>query len=412
MPGYIFYGKTVVAVIEGGQITLDPEGIEKSGMPPGWKPHIERCLLNALPEGTRFDSLLILASHNSANPNPENLIELVPYLDDLPGHFSAGDTPIPSEDKIRRYVPLPDVLPAGEIRSRLPVPCLHPQSALRMTAKPSFSGYQDKFVAKLAVEDGRLALSLPDPAERGNVIVKPADPNHPYIGENEYVCMKLAQSLGFNVPRVFLFRQKDVALEAERQRQHFLIERFDYGIDDEGRPQKVVTTEIASLMDLSSETKYDTTTEKLFETAEKSLPPDDMREFARMYFFGALVHNGDMHAKNFSFILDPESRDYRLAPLYDCLCTAIYGFHDVLALPLNGTNRPKPEAFVRFMISWLSAEEMRAMGTLLHRNLDSALDLAFDYGEHKVKTARKRLRGAIIERTRPIVEAIEAVVQT
>jgi hypothetical protein len=126
-----------------------------------------------------------------------------------------------------------------------------------------------------------------------------------------------------------------------------------------------------------------------------------------MYFLGILVGNGDMHAKNFSFILDPEDRSYRPSPLYDCLCTSIYGFHDTLVLPLGNTNRPKPAEIITFLRSFLSIDEMKDMAEGIPRALDAVLPLAFDSEEHNVQTARKRLRGAITERTRSMLKAIE-----
>jgi hypothetical protein len=187
-----------------------------------------------------------------------------------------------------------------------------------------------------------------------------------------------------------------------------LIERFDYTTDKEGVSQKLTVTEMASLMNLSSETKYDTTTEELFQTARSSLNSEGIKTFARMYFLGILVGNGDMHAKNFSFILNPEDRRYSPSPIYDCLCTSIYGFHDTLALPLGNTNRPKPLEIIAFLRSFLSIDEMKDMTEGISRALDAVLPFAFDSEEHNVQTARKRLRGAIVERTRSMLKAIES----
>jgi hypothetical protein len=114
-----------------------------------------------------------------------------------------------------------------------------------------------------------------------------------------------------------------------------------------------------------------------------------------------------MHTKNFSLILNPEDRSYSLAPLYDCLCTSLYGFHDVLALPLNGTNRPKIETAVKFMEAYLSLEEMRDMALGVNRNLEPVLKLAFSADAAKEQTAQKRLQGAITERNLSVLKVIE-----
>ncbi|MDR2179923.1 MAG: HipA domain-containing protein [Synergistaceae bacterium] len=408
MAKYIYYNDVVVATVEDGKISLDAEGIEKSGMPLSWRPHIRQHLLNALPEGIRLETLAALVSEDGAEIL--RAADLVPWVDELPGRFSAGNSPTPADTgEIERYVPIPEDVTEGTVTSRLSAAWLHPQSPVRAKRKPSFSGYQDKFVAKLAVENGKPILSAPAPGERGNVIVKPGNPQYPFIAENEFVCMQLAKGLGFHVPRVFLFRQPDAASEIERKRKHFLVERFDYTlnqIDKAGKFKKLAITEMAALMNLTSKTKYDTTTEELFRTAQSSFDSEGLRIFARMYFFGILTGNGDMHAKNFSLVLDPGDRSYRPSPLYDCLCTSVYGFNDMLALPLGNSNRPKPAEVTAFMRSFLSDGEMEKMATGILGALDALLPLAFDSEAPAIQTARKRLRNAIANHTRSILKAI------
>jgi hypothetical protein len=368
-------------------------------MPPGWKPHIERHLLNALPEGARLEALASLVSDGAEKTcHP---VDLIPRIDELPGRFSVGSR----SAELKRYVPMPENVPA--VTSRLSAAWLHPRSSVRVNAKPSFSGYQDKFIAKLAVENGEATLSVPSSNERGNVIVKPGNPELPYVAENEFACMETAKLLGFKVPRVFLFRQPDAASEIERKRKHFLIERFDYAPDKDGNYQKLTVAETASLMGLSSETKYGTTTEELFRTARNSLDSDGLKTFARMYFLGILVCNGDMHAKNFSFVLDPEDRSYTPSPLYDCLCTSIYGFNDTLALPLGNSCRPKLSEIIAFMKSLVSPGEMRELAESVPAALDAVLPLAFDAETHSARTAQKRLRNAIIGRSRSMARALK-----
>ena len=407
MAKHIFYDKTLIATIENGKIIFDSVGIEKSGMPLSWKPRIECCLINALPEGIRFESLVVLASKDGSSPNSH--VELIPYVDDLPGRFSVENTSAYSNGKqIRRYMPLPNNLPETEVQSNLSAAFLRPQSEIRRSARPSFSGYQDKFVANLSVEDMRLVLNSPKPNERGNVIVKPGSPNYPYIAENEYACMKMAQSMGLDVPRVFLFRQLDAGSVIERQRRHFIIERFDYALNQDGEPEKLEITDIASLMGLDSETKYNKTTEELFQTAKEYLSTEDMKNFADMYFFGILVCNSDMHTKNFSFVIDPESHNYRPTPLYDCLCTAIYGFSDTLALSLGGTERPKMKSVISFMESFLSVNEMRKLTEGVKLNIGVSLDTVFDLKNPKEASARNCISTAVINRTTTVLKELEA----
>ncbi|MCL1875689.1 MAG: hypothetical protein FWF87_05470 [Synergistaceae bacterium] len=142
-------------------------------MPPQWMSHIPRLLENSLPEGQRRDSLIRLALREGNRPS--NPIELLPYVADLPGHFSVGHSRAVHEinGSERKFSPLPESIPQSIIETRLPSACFNSLSELRLNERPSFSGYQDKFTAKLLIEENRLLLLPVDQeAERGNVTVK------------------------------------------------------------------------------------------------------------------------------------------------------------------------------------------------------------------------------------------------
>ena len=373
MPIYVYYGNVVVATIDGKQVDINKEAVEHSGMPPQWVPNIAHLLENALPEGQRYDALIRLAIARGKSPNSS--IELIPYVTDLPGRFSAEHSSMPrknGEDE-RKFFQLPEHLPQGSIESRLPAALFNPLSEVRVNERPSFSGYQDKFTANLLLEGEKLILLPVDQeAERGNVIVKPANLKYPFIAENEYVCMELSRQLEIPTSRVFLFYQADTPFP----RQHLAVERFDVNMRD-GRAEKLAITEFAPLMKLLPDQKYDATTESLFAFARDNLSSDDTKLLARYYLLGVIVRNGDMHTKNFSIMIDPNGNP-RLTPVYDMVNTDIYGFSDILALKLTNDNRPKAPAIAAFLSQYLTPDEIAGMGQAVKGHLSGVLDSAFE----------------------------------
>jgi hypothetical protein len=353
-------------------------------------------LENSLSEGFRRDALVQLAVRNGAGANLP--IELLPYISEWPGRFSVGDDFFAERQSAnpRSFCKLPEPLPQGghiEIESRLPVSFFDPLSEQRINRKPSSSGYQDKFTAILRQEnDGLWTLTAPDQeAERGNVIVKPAHPKYPFIAENEYLCMELARKVGLQAPRVFLFQQPEITLEP----QHIAIERFDVKVVN-GKPIVLDISEFAPLMDLESQNKYDTTTEQFFDYAKSVLSPEDMRSLVKVYLFGCMIRNGDMHSKNFS--MEHKEGKYILSPVYDMVNTDVYGDYSAFALSLAGENSPKPSKITGFLSDYLSADDFESMAVSVKINLKECSERAFAETSHKnAPKFQKKLEQSILE---------------
>jgi hypothetical protein len=406
MQYYLYYDKTPVAVIaENGQIYFDDTGIEKSGMPSQWAPHIKKLLENSLPEGLRHDALVKLASQNGNRPS--TAIELVPYIADLPGRFSVGDSGLPARNEWnnRIFSPLPHDIPDARIESNIPKIFFNPTSEPRVNAKPSFSGYQDKFTANLRVDGDKLSISMVDQeTERGNVIVKPASNKYPFLAENEYVCMELARHAGLSVPRVFLFEQASILATAQ---QHLVVERFDVRMAD-GAADVLNISEFAPLMGLSPSQKYDPTTEQLFDFVEKNLPPENLKTLTKTYLFGCIVRNGDMHSKNFSLISDGDKK--YLSPVYDMVNTDVYDDYTLLALKLGNDNSPKIENVVQFMLKYLPADEIEATVKSVKENLSECSERAFaGTSSQNQSKFQKRLEQSISEGASKILNSLEKI---
>lgn len=107
---------------------------------------------------------------------------------------------------------------------------------------------------------------------------------------------------------------------------------------------------------------------------------DDLDEFLRSITLNVVIGNGDAHGKNFS-LLHEASGALRLAPLYDLLCTLVYG-QNRLAMYVDHVQRLERvtmERVVSEATSWgLSRRRAReVVGDLLGR-LPSAIERAAD----------------------------------
>jgi hypothetical protein len=356
-------------------------------------------LRNALPEGERYENLLLNSPHPISSP-----IDAAKNVDELPGNFSIG------APQSRAYVPFPHI--SGEkvhATTTLPESMFFANSEIRIRQKPSFSGYQDKFVAKVALVAGELVISQVDSEkEVGNVIIKPGI-KFPGVAQNEFVCMRLAEKAGIEIPRTFLLKHPGNKLSA----WHLCVERFDFTADPPFEKKNML--EFASLMNLDSKSKYSAQTEELFQCAEKYLGVSDLRKLGRAYFYGILTGNGDMHTKNFSVFIDTDG-SYRLTPIYDMVNTQVHGFPDMLALPMNESCNPNPSmrSVIDFFENYISKDEMHQMAQTIEQSLPSVLTLAFPQEDRQDGSMnprrvsfRQRLEESILVRVLEAKMAIE-----
>jgi serine/threonine-protein kinase HipA len=118
--------------------------------------------------------------------------------------------------------------------------------------------------------------------------------------------------LGFRVPYSAILKKDD---DVE---YHYLIKRFDrYGT------HKFAKNTFAPFLGLTSSTKYDTSSEKLFKRISKILiSPHERLELLKHYAYSVIICYEDMHTKNLSLIFEKDKVIF--APLYDIACTGIY----------------------------------------------------------------------------------------
>jgi serine/threonine-protein kinase HipA len=196
------------------------------------------------------------------------------------------------------------------------------QEAISRAGKMSVQGLQLKLSAVLRITEGRFEIVN----RAGRYILKPPSLDYPELPENEDVTMRMAASVGIEVPVHGLLRSIDGSLT-------YFIKRFDR----EGR-DRLPVEDFAQLSGASRETKYDSSMEKVAGVVEQfcTFPAIERVKLFERTAFSFLVGNEDMHLKNFSLIT--RNQKVELAPAYDFLNTtiALKNAKDELALPLKG----------------------------------------------------------------------------
>lgn len=362
----LFYKSIEVGFINGNGEVNDAKNKE------GIEPIIEVFpifLNNSLPEGERYDSFIRHISHEN-----KTLVGVAKNLDELPGKLSINKL----DDRL--YVPFPNI-PDNIVyaKTTLDSNMFFVNSELRLSHKPSFSGYQDKFTAKAEIIDGKLNIShINTEKEYGNVIVKPYNKKFFGITQNEFVCMKLANKVGLEVPKVFLIEHPDNRIPIK----HLCVKRFDF--TDTFPFEKKEMMEFTTLMGLNSKRKASVKTEEFFKHAEKCLDKSELEKLGKTYFFGLLICNGDMHLKNFSvFIMN--NKTYQLTPIYDMVNIHVYGDKDILALPMTESFNPSPHISIitDFLAQYIIKEDMYKMIETVENNLIDILNLAYPNEEER-----------------------------
>ncbi len=171
----------------------------------------------------------------------------------------------------------------------------------------SISGVQAKALVRLNKDSGVLEF-----APTGSThILKPEPNEYPDLPALENVCMVMAEAIGMNVPPHGLFPMADGRL-------CYIIKRFDRA-EDGGKIQSETMYQL-----LGSTDKYEGSLEsigKAIRAHAENVGLDTIDFFERVLFC-FLIGNGDMHMKNWAFLI----RDMKpsLAPVYDLVSSKVY----------------------------------------------------------------------------------------
>ena len=198
--------------------------------------------------------------------------------------------------------------------------------AFNRASKMSIQGVQPKLSAILNIKHEKFEI-----VDRGGrYILKPQHPFFPQMPENEDLTMRLAETIGLDIPLHGMIWSKDNTLT-------YFIKRFDR----KGQNDKVPVEDFAQLAGLSRDTKYNYSMEKLVKLIDAycTFPAIEKVKLFKLVLFNFMIGNDDMHLKNYSIInLDGK---IQLAPCYDLVNTIIEYKNpdDEIALPLNGKKK-------------------------------------------------------------------------
>ncbi|MGD0755015.1 MAG: HipA domain-containing protein [Bacteroidales bacterium] len=201
------------------------------------------------------------------------------------------------------------------------------KEAYNRASKMSIQGVQPKLSSRLNIRDGKFDIV----DKGGKYILKPQHHFYPQMPENEDLTMRLANEIGLEIPVHGLIWSKDGSLT-------YFIKRFDR----KGQNDKVPVEDFAQLAELSRDTKYNYSMEKVAGLINKfcTFPAIEKLKLFKLVVFNYLIGNEDMHLKNFSIIT--KDRKVTLSPSYDLVNTTIEYNNkpdDEIALPLKGKKK-------------------------------------------------------------------------
>ncbi len=200
------------------------------------------------------------------------------------------------------------------------------KEAMLRASKMSIQGVQPKLSAVLLIKQCKFEI-----VDRyGKYILKPQHHIFPELPQNEDLSMRMAETIGIEVPLHGLIYSRDNSLT-------YFIKRFDRS----GHKDKIPVEDMTQLSGLTRETKYNYTMEKLVKLIYQycTFPALEMVKLFKLVLFNYLIGNEDMHLKNYSVIT--KDNITKLSPAYDLLNTTIIlkEVAEEIALPVKGEKR-------------------------------------------------------------------------
>lgn len=196
------------------------------------------------------------------------------------------------------------------------------KESIKRANKMSIQGVQPKLSAILSVKNE--SFKIVDCG--GRYILKPEHHLFSEVPQNEDLTMRLAASIGIEVPLHGLLYGIDGAFT-------YFIKRFDR----QSQKSKLAVEDFSQLSEHTRATKYDSCMEKVATIVDQftTFPMiEKVKLFTRTIFI-FLIGNEDMHLKNFSIIR--RNNKIELSPAYDLVNSCIIlDNNEELALPLNG----------------------------------------------------------------------------
>lgn len=219
---------------------------------------------------------------------------------------------------------------------------------LQEEAKLSLAGAQSKMGLYADRSSGPLPqYFLPQGTAASTHIVKAANQRFEQLSENEYYCLRLAETAGLSVPECYLDTIGGQPL--------FVIERFDRMVlpeDDRRagggvqRVQRLHQEDFCQVLGLLPERKYEQGGVRYAKKVRDALyecssdPVRDIEAFVRLLVVNAVLGNCDGHLKNLTVLRGADWSSFALAPVYDIASTVVYGGLDRrMAMRIGSTNK-------------------------------------------------------------------------
>lgn len=171
-----------------------------------------------------------------------------------------------------------------------------------------------------------------------NYIIKPAIDDLDGTVENEAFCMALANEVGLDVPRSFIYQHDETRV--------FVVKRYDR-VSRGDETSRLHQEDFCQALGITPEFKYETEGGPSLTACFSLLRNSSIRSgrdvlsLLNWVIFNYLIGNSDAHGKNISLLLLPDGP--MLAPFYDLLSTRIYahlGLAEGLAMKIGGENDP------------------------------------------------------------------------
>lgn len=191
-------------------------------------------------------------------------------------------------------------------------PLLKAKKELRL----SLAGAQEKL--PLVYFDKKFYLPKSD-APSTHIVKPSGDGELSTLSINEFVCMKLAQPCGLNVP--------NVELKTINNTTFLLEERYDRIVNKKSI-KRLHQEDFCQALGIMSDRKYQNDNgpdiAKIYSLIQKecTIPLLDTKEFLKYVIFNFIIGNCDAHGKNYSLLYEKGSS--KLSPIYDAICTLVY----------------------------------------------------------------------------------------
>ncbi len=211
-------------------------------------------------------------------------------------------------------------------------PMMAGQDGLRL----SLAGAQDKLPVCVYYESSdssNLRIGLPNEKVLSTHILKPPIRNLTGTVVNEWFCMNLAKDMPIQTPTVHMpeFSNQDC----------LLVTRYDREFTLQQSLTRLHQEDFCQALSISSDNKYQNeggpSLRDCFTLVRQATrnSATSILSLLDYVLFNTLVGNHDAHGKNFSLLY--QNNKARLAPLYDCLSTAIYpSLTDKMAMSIGG----------------------------------------------------------------------------